>query len=257
MRIINPELTIEWVRGTLSGKGVSVAIIDSGIEAGHPAMAGRVARGCEVAKGDNGEICCRERPGPECVDCYGHGTSVAGAVLGLAPSADLVSVRVLDQYNACTGHELIAGLRWALDQRIKLINMSLATSKKEFVPGLYELCEQAYNQDTIIVASKRNFGDLGWPAIFSSVISVDRESFPENYWVRYYPKSIIDFGASGTGVRLPTLHGGYALVTGTSFATPHVTGMIALLLEAFPNLLPSEAKTILKSLSIRARGLGD
>ena len=146
--------------------------------------------------------------------------------------------------------ELIAGLRWALDQRIKLINMSLATSKKQFVPELYDLCEQAYNQDAIIVASKRNFGDLGWPAIFSSVISVDRENFPEKHWLRYYPKSIIDFGASGTSVRLPTLQGGYTFATGTSFATPHVTGMIALLLEAFPDLLPSEAKTILKSLSI-------
>lgn len=65
--------------------------------------------------------------------------------------------------------------------------------------------------------------------------------------LRYYPKSIIDFGATRTDLKLPTLNGGYALVTGTGFATPHVTGMVAILLEAFPGLVPAEAATILKS----------
>jgi subtilisin family serine protease len=249
MHIVNPKLTNDWLRSRCTGRGVEVAVIDSGVEASHPDLAGRVKRACLVAKGPDGRIACRETPAAESRDSYGHGTAVAGAVLGIAARAEIISVKVLDQYNQCTGHELIAGLQWALDQRVKLINMSLATAKKQFVSALYELCEQAQNQDTIIVASKRNFGDVGWPAIFSSVIAVDREDFPEKYWVRYYPKNVIDFGAAGTNVKLPARDGSYAVLTGTSFATPHVTGMVALLLEAFPELLPAEAKTILKSLA--------
>jgi len=77
------------------------------------------------------------------------------------------------------GDVLIAGLKWALDQNIRLLNMSLTTSKPAYIPKLHELCERAYVQNAIIVASKRNFGDVGCPAMFSSVISADREEYVE------------------------------------------------------------------------------
>ncbi len=249
MNIVNPVLNWDWLQRTCTGRGTVVAVIDSGVDAEHPELQGKVRQACRVHKNAQGEIGFQVLPGEESRDSYGHGTAVAGVILNLAPQAELVSVKVLNEYNQCSGQELIAGLKWALDQKIKLINMSLATAKKQFVPELMELCEQANTQETIIVAARRNFGDVGWPAVFSSVISVDREDFPDRFLLRYYPRNVIDFGAAGYNLRLPSLHGGYSLLTGTSFATPHITGMIALLLEAFPGLLPAEAKTVLKALS--------
>ena len=85
--------------------------------------------------------------------------------------------------------------------------------------------------------------------MFSSVISVDREDFDDRYRIRFRPKSFIEYDAAGTKIRVPAPGGGYTETTGTSFATPHVTGLVALLLEVMPGLLPVEAKVILKSLA--------
>ena len=131
--------------------------------------------------------------------------------------------------------------------------MSLTTSKPEYIPQLYELCERAYVQNSIIVTAKRNFGDLGYPATFSSVISVDREEYVEKLRVHYRPHGRIEFDAGGTQIRVLAPGGGYAIQTGTSFATPHVCGMVALLLEIFPGLTAMEAKSALKAFSERTR----
>ena len=174
---------------------------------------------------------------------------MAGIITGLAPEAKIIDVKVLNEFNTCTGDVLIEGVKWALDQGIKLINMSLATSKEEYIPRVYALCEQAYVQDAVIVASRRNFGDLGCPAMFSSVISVDREEFDNRYRIRFKPRSVIEYDAAGTKIRVPAPGGGYTETTGTSFATPHVTGLVALLLGVMPGLLPVEAKVLLKALA--------
>ncbi len=249
MIVTNPELTRDWLLANSTGKGVEIAVIDSGVDAAHPDLKGKVTRGCVVQQERGGTVVCREIPGHLCCDSYGHGTAVAGIITDLAPDARIVDVKVLNEFNSCTGDVLIEGITWALDQGIKLVNMSLATSKDEFVPRIYTLCERAYVQDAIIVASKRNFGDFGCPAMFSSVISVDREEFEDKYRIRFKPRSLIEYDAAGTQIRVPAPGGGYTETTGTSFATPHVTGLVALLLGVMPELLPVEAKVILKALS--------
>ncbi len=251
MDLINPALTMEWLRSHSSGIGVMVAVIDSGVDAAHPDLGDAVTGGVEVRTDDCGEIICVETAANECKDSYGHGTAVAGAIRKIAPACQVVSVKVLNDYNCCTGHELIAGLQWALDRNIKIINMSLATSKKDFAPRLFELCEQAYAQDAIIVASKRNFPPTGWPALFSNVISVDRDDYETLFQLEYSPQSTIEFKAHGTDITLPSPGGGYSVQTGTSFATPLISGVVALLVEAFPGLLAWEAKTIMKSMAAR------
>ena len=247
--LINPRVSLEWLASHARGRGVDVAIIDSGIDATHPRLAGHISRGCTVAKNRRGEIVIRDLPAEKNRDNYGHGTAVAGIIADLAPAARLISVRVLDEYNSCTGDVLIAGVQWALDQNIRVLNMSLTTSKTAYIPRLNELCERAYVQNSIIVAAKRNFGDLGCPAIFSSVISVDREEYVEKLRVRYHPREIIEFDARGTQIKVLAPGGGYAVQTGTSFATPHVSGMVALLLEVYPGLTAAEAKAALMAFS--------
>ncbi len=250
MQILHPDLTMEWLRAHATGKQVSVAVVDSGVDATHPAVAGRLEHACVVGRGPDGAVVCRESSAGESVDSYGHGTGVAGVIASLAPDVRITSVKVLNDYNQCTGEEFIAGLRWAVERRVKLINLSLATAKPAYHSELFELCEQAHVQGLIIVAARRNFGEIGLPAKFSNVIGVDREDFLDRYRIRYYPSQAVTYGAHGTNVRVPGLNGGYALQTGTSFATPHVTGILALLLEPFPDLLCCEAKTILKAFAV-------
>lgn len=247
--LINPALTIDWLKANATGKGVQVAIIDSGIDSLHPALEHRVVRTCVVHKNAEGEIICEEIPVEKSVDNFGHGTAVAGCVTDVAPAVEIINIRVLNEYNACTGDILIAGLKWALQQGIRLVNMSLATSKQQWIESLYQLAEQAYLQNTIIVASRRNVGDLGCPAMFSSVISVDRETYTDRYQLGYRANNMIEYDARGTEIEVLAPGGGYAIQTGTSFATPHITGMVALLLEKFPKITGPEAKSILKALA--------
>ncbi|PLX92744.1 MAG: serine protease [Desulfuromonas sp.] len=251
--LISPELSLEALRQQSTGKGVQVAVIDSGIDPHHPDLSGKVVRSCVVSKED-GAVVCREIDPLESTDDFGHGTAVGGIITALAPAAELVTVRVLNEYNACSGEILIAGIRWALEQNIKLINMSLATLKEKFFPELFYLCEQAYQQDAILVVSRRNLGDMGCPAMFSSVISVERGEIAEPYGLHYKTGNLIECDAFGTRVRTLAPGGGYVEQTGTSFAAPHVTGFIALMVELWPDLLAVEAKTLLKAFSRQATG---
>lgn len=247
--LINPQLNLKWLARHATGKGVKVAVIDSGIDASHPALKGRISRACVVARNAKGEIKPREIPVSRCSDTFGHGTAVAGIITDLAPDVRLTSIQVLDAYDSCTGDILIAGLKWALDQNLRLINLSLATTKPFWFPALFELCERAFVQNSILIAARRNFGELGCPAMFSSVISVDREDYVEKLRVHYRPNDIIQFDARGTQVKVPAPGGGFAIQTGTSFATANVSGVAALLLECFPNLTAVEIKTALRAFS--------
>jgi subtilisin len=250
--LINPLLDARWLSSHATGRGIEIAIIDSGIDAAHPQLSGRVSRGCVVEHGRDGSVQMREISAEKCADSFGHGTAVAGIIAEIAPAARLVNVKVLDDYNACTGDILIAGMKWALEQGIPLLNMSLATSKPAWIPSLFELCERAFVQNSIVVAARRNFGDLGCPAMFSSVISVDREEYTEKLRVHYRPRDMIQFDARGTDIEVLAPGGGHAIHTGTSFATPHVCGIVALLREAFPGITAPEAKAALMALSQRA-----
>jgi subtilisin len=251
--VINPALTIDWLVANSTGAGVEVAVVDSGIDASHPALKGRVKRACIVHDRGEGGIEYEELPGERSYDSFGHGSGVAGIISGIAPGVELTSVKVLGENNAGTGDALIAGIRWALD--IKLINMSLATTKKKFVRGLLAVCEQAYAQDAILVVAKRNFGEPGYPAMFSSVISVDREALEDGLEIIHYPRSTIEYGARGENVEVAQLNGSYGRSSGTSFATPHVTGTVALLLGAFPDIRSCQVKAILDSFALLRRGV--
>jgi subtilisin family serine protease len=83
--------------------------------------------------------------------------------------------------------------------------------------------------------------------MFSSVISVDAEAFENKFGITHYPKSMIEYGARGENVEVVQLNGSYGLSSGTSFAAPHVTGIVALLLGIFPEIGTYQVKSILDS----------
>jgi len=226
---------------------VEVAILDTGVDATHPELAGRVAASLAVEMID-GKPEVREHAPVENADVYGHGTAVASIVARLAPNARIVDVRILGPDNSGSGAALVAGLQAAVARRCRVINMSLAAQAK-FADQLHVLCETAYRQNQIVVAAKRNMPlvDNGFPAEFSSCISVDREKFASSFRVHYRGDDPIEYAAHGEDVEVAAAGGGFTTKTGTSFATPAVSAVCALLVGADPSLRPFEVKTLLKA----------
>lgn len=226
---------------------VDVTVLDSGIDATHPMLAGRVA-GAWCVEGDK----VVEKPTAVDNDAFGHGTAVGCIITRIAPNARLFDIRVLQPGNVGSGEDLIEGLEFAIGARSAVINMSLAAPAR-FAPELISLCERAYYQDQVVIAARRNtpFLDEGLPATFSSVLGVDNARVPQAVSVRYRQKSAIEFEAPGDQISVAKNGGGYTLVSGSSFATPVVAGVCALLLGAYPDLRPYEIRAILCSYGLR------
>ncbi|HUT37228.1 MAG TPA: S8 family serine peptidase [Planctomycetota bacterium] len=232
---------------------VQVAVVDSGMDATHPALRGRVKEAWKVVtRGEAARAVKVSRARNN--DAYGHGTAVAGIIAAIAPNARLLDVRVLDAHCQGGGPALLAGFEQAIASGARLINLSLACVA-EFAPQLHELCERAYRGNQIVIAARRNMplADNGFPAEFSSCISVDMADFASPFVLDFLDPPPIEFAARGEHVRVPAAGGGHTYMTGTSFATPAVTGLCALLVGAYPDLRLFELKSLLKHAARRSR----
>ncbi len=246
-----PErVTREWAFGDAKGAGVKVCILDSGIEPAHP-LVGKVDGAVAITVGEDEETIAEEDAEG---DLCGHGTACAGIVRSIAPECSLYSVRVLGAGYTGSGPVLLAGLRWAVAQGYDVINMSLSTTKEKFAGLLHELADSAYFRRSVLVASAHNLPVESYPWRFSSVISVGshEESDPLGYY--YNPEPPVEFFARGVGVDVAWLDGGRLRVTGNSFATPHMTGICALVLGAHPELTPFQLKNVLYLTSTNVGG---
>lgn len=229
---------------------IEVAVLDSGVDATHPDLAGRVIAAYQVGM-DSGAPAIKEIPTNTNNDAYGHGTAVASIIAQIAPNASIVDIRVLGGGAVGAGAAMVLGLEEALKRGSRLINISLAASAK-FSQPLWALCEKAYRNNQIVVASRRNMPltDDGFPAEFSNCISVDRDDFDSPFKIKYREGQVVEFAAHGDEVITAASGGGYTTQTGTSFATPTITGLCALLLGNFPQLRLFEIKSILKANSL-------
>jgi subtilisin family serine protease len=236
-----PErVTPEWALGGATGAGVRVCILDSGVEAGHP-LVGDVETAVAVSI-DGDEVTIAE---DEAGDLCGHGTACAGIVRSLAPECELSSVRVLGAGYTGSGPALLEGLRWAVEQDFHVINMSLSTTKRRFAGLLHDLADSAYFRRTMLVASAHNMPVESYPWRFSSVISVGSHEEPDPRSFYYNPRPPVEFFARGVDVEVAWLGGGTIRCTGNSFATPHMTGLCALMLSKHPELTPFQLKSVL------------
>lgn len=235
------ELTPDWAWGGSTGRGIKVCIVDSGIEADHPAIGGAVRGGVVVEKGPDGPVLREEAHG----DLFGHATACAGIIHELAPEAELYSARVLGPNLKGGGEALVAGVRWAIDNRMDIINLSLSTRKQEHVVRLHDLADEAYFQKTVIVASANNMPILSYPWLFSSVISVASHAERDPFTFYYNPSPPVEFTAPGVDLELAWAGHSTAVGTGNSYATPHITGIVALIMAKHPQLTPFQIKTVL------------
>ena len=203
---------------------------------------GEVAAAVAFHRGEDDEI---ERVDDTEGDLCGHGTACAGIVRSLAPECDLYSARVLGAGFKGSGPVLLEGLRWAVEEGFDVINMSLSTTKRQFAELLHELADKAYFNNTVLVASAHNMPVESYPWRFSSVISVGSHEEPDPMTFFYNPSPPVEFFARGVGVEIAWLGGGTILSTGNSFATPHMSGICALVLSKHPELTPFQLKSVL------------
>ncbi len=231
---------------TRTGKGISVAVIDSGIDVNHPDLRGKIKVSVEAKKENNRIIFEPSSDG----DSAGHGTACAGIISKIAPEAELYSIKVLGAGGLGDGQAFLAGLEYAIKNRYRIVNLSLGTTKPQFVTPLHDLLDRAYQSGCIVVAAANNFPQPSFPSVFSSsLISVSKsaEINPLNFGFKF--GEIIELTAPGVNVQTTWLENGYKSLTGNSFACPQIVGIIALLLEENPNLTPFQIKSALYAIA--------
>jgi subtilisin len=248
-----PErVTREWAWGDSKGKGTRVCILDSGVEADHPAVGGLDGAVAISLGADESTVVEEDTEGDLC----GHGTACAGIVRGLAPECSLYSVRVLGAGFTGSGPVLLAGLRYAVEQEFDVINMSLSTTKKQFSTVLHELADNAYFKRTLLVASAHNMPVESYPWKFSSVISVGSHEELDSMTFFYNPNPPVEFFGRGVDVEVAWMGGSTIRCSGNSFATPHLTGICSLILSKHPELTPFQLKSVLFLTSTNVVGSG-
>jgi subtilisin family serine protease len=245
------RVTREWAFAGSTGEGVDVCILDSGVDASHPLVGGLASAVAVVLEGDTAVVV-EDDEGDVC----GHGTACAGIVRSLAPECRIHSIRVLGSGATATGDLILAGLRHAIEQGHRIVNLSLSTTKRRFAELLHELADAAYFQRTVLVASAHNMPVESYPWRFASVISVGSHEGADPLAWYANPSPPVEFFARGVDLDVAWLGGGTMRCTGNSFAAPHIAGVAALVLARHPELTPFQLKSVLYSTATNA-GEGD
>lgn len=236
--------------GGTDGTGVTVAIVDSGVERDHPAVGGKLVRSVRVEPGEEDPLVVED---PEAIDVVGHGTACAGIIHGLAPGADIISVRVLGPDNRGKGTIFAAGLEWAIDQGATVVNLSLSSKSEAMFAVFHEIVDTAYFANVVLVSAANNVPGPSYPSLFASVVSVAAHDVADPWTWFYNPRPPVEFGAYGVDVDVAWKDGGRIIATGNSFAAPHVAGLAALIRAKHPGATPFEVKAILAAVSNGAR----
>ncbi|MEH1165779.1 type VII secretion-associated serine protease mycosin [Micromonospora sp. CPCC 205539] len=252
------ELRAETAWQTSTGRGVTVAVVDSGVDATHPDLAGQVLRGVDLVDPD----------GSGNPDPVGHGTTVAGliagraddkrGVVGLAPDARILPVRVLDDQNRYDDALIVAqGVRWAVDHGARVINLSLGGSGDS--PALAAALDYAFARDVVVVACTGNLATSTnskpwYPAREPGVVAVTGlEGTSDNLWSGSITGRATVLSAPATGLVGARPPAGYWRVQGTSFAAPLVAATAALVRSRYPSMSAGE---VVNRLLTTARDIG-
>ena len=239
------RLTPEWAFGGSTGKGVRVAVVDSGVEYDHPAVGDSVRGGVVVEYDEQAENSFRYEEENQPVDLAGHGTACAGIIHALAPQAEIYSVRVLGSNMGGRAIQFAGGLDWAIEHDIQVVNLSLSTTLEEYFGLFHDLADQAYFKNMVVVCAANNYPEISYPSLYSSVISVAAHEGHDPFTYYYNPSPPVEFGAPGIDLDVAWNNKSYVNSTGNSFAAPHIAGIVALIRSKHPELTPFQVKTIL------------
>jgi subtilisin len=238
------RIDAEKVHPYNKGRGVKVAIIDTGIDYTHPDIDGNYKGGYDFVNNDDDPM-----------DDHGHGTHCAGivaaedndiGVIGVAPEAYLYGVKVLNSGGSGYVSDVIAGIQWSIANGMQVISMSLGSDSDS--TSLHNACNAAYNAGVVLVAAAGNDGNrwgsgdnVDYPARYDSVIAVAATDSNDNRasWSSTGPA--VELSAPGVNI-YSTYRGGYTTLSGTSMACPHVTGTAALVWYAYPNYTNTQVR---------------
>ena len=227
---MNPSISINKNR-------VKVTIIDSGIDPTH-----------EEITVSNRDVYTDQHSQPKLIlPLPGHGTAVAGIIQKIAPDAALYDVHIFDASLTADGHALVAVIRWSIEHEMDIVNLSLGTTDVTFRDELADVCHQAREASIILVASEHNDGRESYPAIFPDVIGVTGGKVRGHYGYYYRPGHAIECVARGDLQRVCWTNPRYVMVSGTSYAAPHITGIVALIRQAHPGAPLEKVRKVLQT----------
>jgi subtilisin family serine protease len=238
------------------GSGVRVAVVDTGIEHDHPWVGGKLAASyvVETAPGvsDTGSGGGRAEVRPtEPMDVCGHGTAAAGQIRRIAPGSELLSIRVLSASREGSSEALVEALRWLSTQEVGVVNMSLSTLRLALALRIGQAVDDLYARNVCCVCAKGYQQDgRDYPTSFASTVGVTYAQL-RTAELRPRKNDLVQFEASGVGNTVAWQHGSTRRVTGSSYATPLVTGLLARWLQLDPALTPYQLKTLLHAYAQR------
>ncbi|MFC4354175.1 S8 family serine peptidase [Chryseomicrobium palamuruense] len=240
-----------------TGRGVKVGVLDSGIDTEH--------RDLKVVGG----VCTYDSfcsAGVPYDDDEGHGTHVAGiiaalangtGVVGVAPNVELYSIKALSEFGSGTTTSIVRGIEWAIQNDLDILNLSITSDENE--PAIANALKVAYDKGMILVGAAGNKGvaetsTVTYPAKYDTVIAVGAVTSKNTKLLESSVGPEVEFTAPGEQI-LSTYPmewdftddkaDGYTMMSGTSMAAPHVTGLLALYKERFPDLTNKELRTLL------------
>jgi subtilisin family serine protease len=230
------------VFGDADGLGVTVAVVDSGVDRTHPDLRGRVTSSLVVDVDGNEAQVVEDASG---IDLVGHGTACAGIIAGIASAAEIVSVRILGADNRGKGLALAAAIDWAVGEGIPIVNLSLSSRSEAMFGAFHELADRSYFANTLLVCAANNVPGPSYPSLFAAVLSVAAHDVADpDVWF-YNPSPPVEFGAYGVDVEVAWRDGSRIRATGNSFAAPHLAGQAARLRSRYPEATPFEIKALL------------
>ena len=249
---------------TTKGKGITVAVLDTGVDDEHPDLAGNVLTGKDMVGFGAGR---GDRPWARhgtamagIIAGHGHGAGDADGVMGIAPEAEILPVRVIledgdsarGKARNTRGNALAEGIRWAADHDADVINLSLGDDSKSAHPEASEdaAVQYALKKGSVVVASAGNGGEKGdhisYPAAYPGVIAataVDRYGTRASFSTRRWYATV---SAPGVDVVIADPDRKYYEGWGTSAASAFVSGAVALIKAAHPGLSPAQIKQLLE-----------
>lgn len=252
------SLDLESVHATTTGAGAVVAVLDTGVDAAHPFLEGRVAPGYDLIDDDPDASDAADGvddDGDGRIDeAFGHGTFVAGVILQVAPEATVLPIRVLDADGQAGVPTVVEGIYLAIEMNADVVNMSFSLPSNRKPDSLKDALKAAKDADVLVIGAAGNSGrsDKIYPASEGSVLSVgalDTDEHDEVAEFSGHGKWVL-LAAPGVGIVSAVPGGGYAKWAGTSTATPVVAGQAALLVEARPD---ADRKDLEKAIKDSAR----